>query len=170
MSEAILDPEYWRKRRDSAPEDAKHHAIFLCPLGRWKAIEAKHREILAKHINFADSILDAGCAWGRLLTLLPSNWGGAYLGVDLSPDFIDEAIASYPDHYWARWDLRQLDSLPKKYLPATKFDWAVMISIRPMILRYAGTDDWERVESQVRKVAKRILYLEYDERDEGKIE
>lgn len=167
MSEAISDPRYWRRRLREAGQ--LHHAIFKCPLERWQRIEAKHREILKEKIGPNDSILDVGCGWGRLLTLLPETWRGYYLGLDLSPEFIELAKRHHPWRLFAVADIRQSYT----YDVRTEFklyDWAILISIRPMMKRHLGDEEWSKVEANVRKVAKQLLYLEYDENDEGSIE
>jgi hypothetical protein len=51
-----------------------------------------------------------------------------------------------------------------------KWDWAILVSVRPMIRRNMGDDVWAQMESEVRKVATRLLYLEYDPSDEGSVE
>jgi hypothetical protein len=160
--ELIFDPNYWKRRLREANE--RHQAIFKCPKDQWEAIENKHREILKRHIMPHDSILDAGCAWGRLLTLLPKEWVGDYLGVDLSPDFIELARKEHPAHIFEIGDLRYLSSgvLVKKV-----YDWAVLISIRPMIKRHQGEEVWQEIEDRLPTVADKILLLEYDVSDEG---
>ena len=169
MTRPILEPEFWRERLAKAQQRGKlHEAVYLCPEEQWKKIEAKHREILAKHIGFADSVLDAGCGWGRLLTLMPKQWGGMYVGVDLSPDFIDLAVEKWgvtQERVFARADLRNLG-----WLWSGQLDWAVLISIRPMVKRELGDAVWEEMEKEIRRVAKRLLYLEYDPECEGFVE
>lgn len=165
MSELISDPRYWARRLRDAKKGDLHHAIFQCPKDRWLAIEAKHRQILAKQVREKDFVLDAGCGWGRLLTLMPDHWAGHYIGIDLSPDFIKMAKAGYahePRFGFSVWDLRQLDTLDMVH-----FDLAVMISIRPMIKRHLGEEVWAGIEGQLRKRATRLLYLEYDPDDKG---
>lgn len=162
MSEPIDRPEYWRKRLHDA--DDRHHAIFRCPLDRWQRIEDKHRSILARHIRPGDSVLDAGCGWGRLLSLMPSFWHGRYLGVDLSPDFVALADTEHPQHLFSVADLRDLSHI------RTPFHWAVLISVRPMVRRNMGEAEWGKMERELRRVASRLLFLEYDETDEGNVE
>jgi SAM-dependent methyltransferase len=165
MPKPILDPAFWRERLASAKEP--HHAIFVCPGEQWRRIEAKHREILARTIGPADSVLDAGCGWGRLLGLMPEGWGGYYLGVDLSPDFIaaakPRAVHQRREFYCA--DLRDLD-----FLESGGFDWAVAVSVRPMVRRELGEETWRQMERELRRVARRRLYLEYDPDCEGFVE
>lgn len=163
--ERISEPSYWRERlRQARTSGHLHEAIFRCSADAWRRIEEKHRLILAERIGQNDSVLDCGCGWGRLLDLMPRGWGGAYLGIDLSVDFVDEARLRHERPFVVA-DLRDLEG---HHLP--QFDWAVLISMRPMIRRNLGGEEWDRCEAEVRKHAKRLLYLEYDENDEGSLE
>lgn len=165
MSEEIFDPVYWQRRMLKATE--QHHAVFRCPKVKWDAIAEKHKSILAKHINPTDSVLDVGCGWGRLLELMPEDWCGDYTGIDLSPDFLRKARATYPKRDFRLMDARDLSSLYKEGL---EFDWAILVSIRPMIINYKGIDEWQVVEYNINLLTDRTLFLEYDEKHEGKIE
>ena len=162
MSEEIFDPTYWQRRLLKATQP--HHAIFKCPEDRWRRIEAKHREILAAEIAPTASVLDVGCGWGRLLTLMHEEWVGDYLGVDLSPDFIRLARANYPSRAFICGDMRDIGLVQRV------FDWAVLVSIRPMIINNKGLETWEKIEANLESVATNILYLEYDELDNGSVE
>ena len=164
MVEPILDLDYWAERMRTAKEE--HHAIYRCPLDQWRRIEDRHRQILAQHIRSHESVLDAGCGWGRLLDLMPKRWIGGYCGVDLSPDFIATARCRWPIFEFHEGDLRNV--LPK--FPPAIYEWGVMISMRPMVKRNLGDEVWAKMEAQIRRVARRLLYLEYDEADRGSIE
>lgn len=164
--ELIASPAYWQRRIREAPADAFHHSIFKCNTDQWRRIEEKHREILANLITPTDSILDAGCGYGRLLTLMPPTWTGTYYGVDLSPDFIDLARDRYPTRSFFVGDLRALGFLPI----VNRCEWAVLISIRPMVKRNLGDDVWAEMEEELRRVARKLLYLEYDPGDGGHVE
>lgn len=164
MTEPINDPLYWKQRLATAVE--RHHSIFRCDKERWLRIEAKHREILAKVVHPEWSVLDAGCGYGRLLTLIPKNWRGWYQGVDISPDFVQLARTEWPRHDWHQFqvgDLRSLSFIDRS------FDVAVLISIRPMVRRNLGEEEWDKMERELKRVAKRLLYLEYDENDPGEL-
>jgi cyclopropane fatty-acyl-phospholipid synthase-like methyltransferase len=171
MTEPILDPQYWKQRLDAAHE--LHHAIFRCDKARWERIEDKHRLLLAEHIRPGQSVLDCGCGWGRLLTLLPNEWchdlHSHYLGIDLSPDFINLALAQYGITRRRRFQVADLLNLPVES-KHWNYDWAVLISIRPMIRRNLGDEAWDKMEKNIRKVANRLLYLEYDELCNGFVE
>lgn len=161
----ILNPLYWKERLVEANTSSAnlHHAIFKCPLSVWQRIEERHKSLLKKYISVDDHILDVGCGWGRLLTLLPETWKGCYLGIDISPDFIQLARSLYRRPFI-------LNDITKP-LPYAKglFDVAIMISMRPMIKRNLGDEVWNRVQKNVFEVSSKILFLEYDQNDEGEV-
>lgn len=164
MSKPIFDPNYWRLRAIGAAQP--HHAVFVCDTERWLRIARKHTELLLQHVGDHTSILDAGCGYGRLLSMMPVTWQGPYVGVDISPHFISMARSTYATHFSARFvfaDLREIDL-------QERFDLAVCISLRPMVVREAGQAEWDKIEAAIRRHASRILYLEYDEHDGGSLE
>lgn len=161
MTEPINDPLYWKQRLVTATE--RHHSIFRCDLARWLRIENKHREILARTVHPRSSVLDAGCGYGRLLNLMPADWQGYYQGIDLSPDFIELARKEHPQRDFRVADLRAIP-----FLSGT-FDYTVLISIRPMVKRNLGDEEWEKMECELKRVARTLLFLEYDEDDNGEL-
>lgn len=205
LPERVWDEKYWQERWElSQRVGQKHHAVFRCGEARWREIENKHREILARHIKEHDSVLDCGCGWGRLLELLPDRrvWSGPYMGVDLSPRFIHVALTEMVPRLVAKrqagaaftvgkleelsrivplfvdhggplttdpGEIDKSEPIPPPPLPR-KWDWAVMVSVRPMIIRNQGQEAWDGMEREIRKVANRLLYLEYDPFDEGSVE
>lgn len=162
MPEAILEPSYWKKRLETSHE--LHHAIFRCSNEQWDKIAEKHKRILANVVLPESSVLDVGCGWGRLLTLLPDSWIGCYVGVDLSPDFIRMANDMFPANMFLCHDMLQPLNL------AARFDFGVFISVRPMVKRNCGESTWMLMESNVRKLCDKLLYLEYDPEGEGYLE
>lgn len=164
MTEPILDKNYWKDRLEGA--NHPHEAVFKCPLPLWGKIEFAHKRILKHHIQSNASILDCGCGWGRLLELLPAEWKGKYLGIDVSPDFIALAEDSYPQHEFKIGELIPVLT----HLGRAKYDWAVLISIRPMIRRNLGEEAWDQTEKVIRKQARKLLFLEYDPEDRGRVE
>lgn len=163
MSEPISDPGYWKTRLMKAQDAGElHRSIFVCPVSRWQKIEEAQRRSLQKLLLPNDRILDAGCGYGRLLTLLPASWQGVYLGLDLSPDFVDLAKATHPGYSFCVGSLLDLSTLREQ-----DWDWAICVSMRPMIRRNLGGEVWDEMEQNLRQVAKRLLFLEYDETDAG---
>jgi len=169
MKEAIFNQDYWADRLEQAKNKGLiHHAIFKTPKDNWERVWRKHDEILRRHVGEDTSILDIGCGWGRLLSLLPSEWVGHYLGIDLSSDFIEIAKTEYPLHSFLNHDVREpiQCGIGQPY----KYDLAILISFRPMIIRNAGQETWDKIKANIFERSDRILYLEYDENDEGTVE
>lgn len=162
MVEAISDVGYWRDRLHKAK--LQHHAIYMCGQAEWDAIADKHREILAKLVGAHDSVLDAGCGWGRMLTLMPTDWSGDYCGIDLSPDFIRMAKTEYPQTDFQVGDLRDLSGLGDKV-----YDWAILISIRRMVINNMGQSAWDQMEGQLKQHARRLLFLDYERDNVGEV-
>lgn len=166
MTNPIDAPDYWRQRLAEAEAAGQlHHAVFCCREPQWRAIEARHRAILARHVVATESVLDAGCGYGRLLDLLPKEWAGDYLGLDLSPDFVELAQRRYPGRRFVAADLRDLRFLSGREM----WDWCVLVSVRGMVLREMGADAWRRMEAELRRVSRRLLVLEYGADDEGEV-
>lgn len=164
MTEPILEPGYWSERMVMARGRGKlFHAVYEADPDYWAAIEKKHREIIAKYITPGSSILDVGCGWGRLLTLMPPDWYGNYLGIDLCPDFLAEAVKNYPNRLFVLGDAAKV--LPK--LNGSRCHWAILVSVRAMIQRNLGMEYWCQFHRAVAGACYNILYLEYDPNDEG---
>lgn len=174
MPEPIFTPEYWGKRlRDAQLRRELWKSVFVCHEERWLAIEAKHREILARVVEPRWDVFDAGCGYGRLLNLMPPAWEGSYLGCDVSRDMVDLARERHTktlslegkSPLFITHDLRERNEL----IDDGEYDLAVMISVRPMVVRNMGQGEWAKMEAEIKRVAKRLLYLEYDPADEGEL-
>lgn len=162
----VADPDYWQWRLQKAEASGyRHKALYYVPLNTWRLIERQHRKILRMKIGNNDSVLDVGCAWGRLLDLLPTTWNGKYLGIDVASGLVELAQEQHPNHQFKVGDVRQ--ELPQ--LQHQAFDWAVMISVRSMIIRNLGQQTWDEVERELRRVCWRLLFLEYDPKDVGEV-
>lgn len=172
MTLPVCDISFWKERLENAKR--LHHSIFLCNQDVWDKIEAKHVEILARTIEPWASVIDCGCGYGDILDLMPSGWIGPYLGVDISPDLLMKALTTPHKHPGAflQADLRELSKKVRGYgrTESYKFDWAIIRSIRGMIQRNVGNDVWDQMEVEIRKVARHLLYLEYDPADNGSVE
>lgn len=157
----IFDVEFWAARlRTAIDRDKLYHAVWVGGEDLWHAAARKHKAILGGIVAPGMSILDVGCGWGRLLTLLPPRWHGTYVGIDIVPAFLGLARAAFPQHTFLEHDARE--PIPGGY------DLAVLVSIRAMVQE--NSEDWPRMEANVRAAARRILYLEYDADDPGRLE
>lgn len=166
MAEDIFNPQYWSDRlaRAVAREQA-YYAVFEGPVERWNEGRRRQEQLLVQHVKKYTSVLDVGCGWGRLLGIMPEGWEGYYRGIDICPEFIELARRAWPGkHFWIL-DVRED---PGYYARngGLKFDLAVCCSIKPMVLRNAGREEWDRIEANLRRVADEILLLGYDELDD----
>lgn len=166
MTEPILSKGYWSSRIETARKKGViHESVFRCSLSQWEAVEEKHKQILKRILKPTDRILDAGCAYGRLLSLLPEEWQGEYVGIDHSPEFIALARQQHPTGLFLVADLQNLSLFFQE-----SFDIAILISIRPMMIRNLGQEKWDKMEKEIRRVSKKLLFLEYDPNCEGFLE
>ena len=181
MDRDVQNPEYWKTRLYEASEAHEpHRALYITDRDTWANLEMYHRGILAHHIKPGDRILDAGCGWGRLLTLLPTSWytqvgqghsgthrsgyRGNYYGIDISPDFIAKAKETNANQIMVQFQVGSLLELPKHWEREgfKEFDWAIAIAVRSMITNYVGKDVWEAMQRNILEVSKRLLVLSYD--------
>lgn len=162
----VFRPSFWRARlQNAAAEGLPWRALFNTDADTWAACEARHRAILAEHVRPDDGILDAGCAYGRLLDLLPPGWRGAYHGVDLAAAFIEKARADHPGRDFTVLDLRDLRDLPGVKV----WDWGIAVSVKRVIAGHAGAACWAGIEAELRRLCKRLMFLDYDPNDQPEI-
>lgn len=159
MTEPIFETGYWRRRLQKNPKDEDlYKSVYICTADTWEEIGLRHKKVLAEKVGPQTTILDAGCGYGRLLTLLPEEWHGRYLGLDLSPDFVRLAKKIHRDFEFQQADLRNLN-----FLKDHSFDLGILISIRQMVISNVGIEAWEWIDRELRRVCKDILILEYGE-------
>ena len=154
-------PEDWRRRIQEvmAKDQPLYVAVFNTNLTEWQSFKKTHAEALRRTVQPSDSVLDAGCAYGRLLNLLPSWWRGAYLGIDLSPDFIALAKAFHPDRDFVVGDLIDVERL----VAGRRFDWAILLSVDNDEEKY-----WRARLLKIRRVVDRLLLLNFHKDDPKK--
>lgn len=154
--EEVTKTDYWKERITKA--HSAHHSVYLASDVLWEYIWNAHKEIMRVNLKSKDKILDAGCGYGRLAPFFEN-----YTGVDFSPDFIEWAKREHPDKTFLQADLKALPFKDKE------FDWAICISIRHMIIGYVNSEEWGKMETELRRVAKKILILEYSEPEKYEI-
>lgn len=156
MSEPIFDPAYWRTRLAKAYETERAWAaVFDLSHRAWDAMRDRHKAFLRTHIKRDDAVLDIGCGWGRLLGMMPEFWlRNVYHGVDLSPDMIDMAQRIYPEYPFTIHDIRDPIVLPRK------FDVAVCIGIRHMILAHMSEAVWNQMLRNIRPHVRQVICME----------
>ena len=77
----------------------------------------QYRRILSRLIQPTDSVLDVGCGYGSLLSVIGEC---DYTGVDLVSSFLDEARWRHPGHRFITTDVMRLSG---------QYDWVVGLGI-----------------------------------------
>lgn len=153
MNKEINNPAFWADRLKQAKMNGHlHYSVYLANDRWWKRILDAHLKIIREYIKPTESVLDAGCGYGRL-----SEYFNNYLGIDFSPDFIQEAKTLFPNKNFELQDLRKL---PYK---KGQFDWGVLDSVKHMIIGNLGMEEWEKMQKEIKRVCKKVLILEYGE-------
>lgn len=148
MTDPIDNLDFWKQRIRRAKREHRNYAVYLASKTLWEEIEAQNASTLRNTVS--GRVLDVGCGYGRISPLIRD-----YTGVDFSPDFIEWAKELYPDKMFMVADIR---NLPFK---DNEFDWAVCASIKQMVIKNLGIGEWQKMEKEIRRVAKKILILEY---------
>lgn len=152
----IFDPEFWRKRM-AAATNLRDAVYSGAGDGKWEEMDDLWRKALARNLAADTAVLDVGCGYGRLLDLMPSHWRGWYLGVDISPEFIDLARKGrHSDRTFEVHDFRN-----RAYRLEGGFDLAICGMLRGMI-RGREPEAWPAIEENIRRCAKNVVYLEVD--------
>jgi ubiquinone/menaquinone biosynthesis C-methylase UbiE len=142
--------EFWKERIDTAQKD--HYSVYVTGHDDWNRINEAHRDIFDKEIQPNESVLDAGCGYGRWAQRFNN-----YMGVDFSPDFIAKARKENHDKLFMVANLKELPFSDKT------FDVAFCVSIKKMIIDNLGEDEWFHMEQELKRVAKKVLLLEYED-------
>ena len=158
MPRPIESPQFWEQRIKEAAEGRDSRCIFYQATPYvWDEIDKAHKKIIQENVN--GKVLDAGCGLGRI-----SEWiNGEYIGVDLMPFFIEKARILYPEREFLVADLRKLPFKDKE------FDWAICLSIKGMMIRDLGKEEWQKMETELKRVSKKILILDYNNPEQCEI-
>lgn len=148
--------QFWSDRLNQARASENiRESVYLTTNEDWKLLDSTHINILKRYIRPTDTVLDAGCGFGRASDLIP----GIYTGIDSHEEFIVEARKLYPNRKFIVGDLFNLQ------LEGT-YNWAVCISIKAMVINNLGYDKWEKMQQQLLRITiKGILCLEYGVKD-----
>lgn len=156
MQKPVEQVNFWKERLELAKKQGNiHYSVYLANPTLWKTINDTHKEIIQKEILPSDNVLDIGCGYGRMSELLEN-----YTGVDISPDFIDEARKLYPTKTFMVADISKLPFDTKQ------FDVGVAVSIKNMILGNVGEERWLEIEREIKRVCKKVLILEYGQTED----
>lgn len=144
--------EFWKERIKTA--QMEHFSVYVTTPDKWDNINQAHQAIFKEMIEPGKKVLDAGCGYGRWASWFNPE---SYVGVDFSPDFIAKAKEQNPD---CRFLVANLKELP---FGQYEFDWAFCVSIKRMVIDNLGEAEWERMLKELKRVAKQVLILEYED-------
>jgi len=148
----VSDDAFWKARIISALDRKHfHYSVYDAPDALWDEIKSIHRPIIERETRDLNT-LDAGCGYGRAMRWVT----GPYTGVDNSPSLLGYARRAYPAAFFVDGDLRALP------FEDGEFDIAFCISMRRMVCENLGTAEWERMAKELKRVARRVFLLEYE--------
>jgi SAM-dependent methyltransferase len=151
----VSSADFWRTRinRTLAQGRDIHAAIFDTDDENWNRQQTQTKSILPKYVRPGEMLLDVGCGYGAVYECMPPNV--IYTGIDLSPDLIQMALFRHPDVAFHVGDIKHLPYGTKS------FDIVVCRSMRHMILENFVAGEWECMFQEIKRVTRRILFLEY---------
>lgn len=149
MQKPINKIEFWRQRIFTAAKE--HYSVYITSDANWRDINTSHEKVLKEKIGDS-KVLDAGCGYGRWSPLFEN-----YTGVDFSPDFIEKAKIKFPKKKFIQANLKELP------FADGEFDWAFCVSIKRMVEDNLGKEEWGLMEKELKRVAKKVLILEYED-------
>jgi len=144
MSE-FSTPEFWQKR---IQENHGKLKAAVQSVDDWPRTEEGHKKIMASHLT--GKVIDLGCGYGRVIDFLPDTVT-EYLGIDVCPEFIEEAKKLYPSHNFILGDFRK----DLSHIKDQEFDWALIIGCYS---KQTGPFR-DELEKTARRVAKKTLIL-----------
>ena len=150
---ATIDVRFYQERLKDAKGNAPDAIIENLD---WEEMDKKHWGLIEKHIGFADNVIDIGCGAGRLAKYFRKD---RYVGIDFIPEFIKTCKEENPHKKFEVVDINF--DLPFDEL---EFDWAIVASIKGTMFNGDEGDPlnvWPPFEKRIKKIAKKILVLEY---------
>lgn len=151
--------EFWDQRILEAKEEGDlRSSVFKT--NEWSHIDGAHKNVLDQYVGCSDSVLEAGCGYGRSIDLMAPF--KEYLGIDQTPGFIDLARRSR-SYTFPHIDFH-LGVLPGclRCDSNNSYDWVVCISLMVMIISNLGWGKWDAIQKELLRVSKNgVLCLEY---------
>ena len=153
----VLDTEFWRRRLVEAHATGRglHSAVFNTDPENWNRLQNDTAGYLQRHLKRGMKVLDAGCAYGPLYDIIQESV--RYIGIDISPDFIEIAKFRHPDIDFRVGDICNLPEFQGKY-----FDLVICRSVKNMIQDNEGDTLWEKMQAELLRVGRHLLLIGYD--------
>lgn len=156
MRKTVNTLDFWKERIETATEE--RYSVYVTSPGDWSRLNEEHKKILDKEAM--GLVLDAGCGYGRWAQHFDPQ---RYIGIDFSPDFIALAKKRFTNHLFFRCRMEEIP-FPNNY-----FDSAFCVSIKEMIVENRGEKAWKDIERELKRVAKKVIILEYTNPDKYEV-
>lgn len=146
--------DFWRTRIKQAKDAGLPIDFAMAASGfDWGVIDKEHSSRIFKYATRNSKILDVGCGYGRT-----AHWFADenYTGIDFVSEFVDEAHKRHPNKRFLVGNITE--ALPFK---DKEFDIALLISVKRVIAPVVGEKVWGVVEKELKRVAKKVIILEY---------
>lgn len=153
----VTEDSFWKERLEKCGDNYPF-AVYEVSGGDWLKIEQAHKEIMEAW-NVSGRVLDAACGYGRIA----DNFNN-YVGVDISPTLIDKAKQLNPGKEFICANIKE--GLPFR---DREFDWAICVSLKEMLIREEGQEYWNECLKELKRVANKVLILEYSKLTEHEI-
>lgn len=152
----VTTEKFWKQRLLNAHVTGRglHTAVYDTDPENWDNIQNQTRNLIHKYASNKSVILDAGCAYGPLYSLIPN--GAAYVGIDISPDFIEIAGLRNPGADFRVGDLSNLKEFPDRF-----FDLTICRAVENMLKENNQGQLWERIRRELIRVSNTVLLMDY---------
>lgn len=143
----FCDRSFWERR-------LKEHGTFERAVQNvhWNEVNPEQAKIFNQFVS--GNVLDVGCGYGRAIPLLKTDVD--YIGIEITPAFIEEAKARYPSNRFLLQDARKMT------FDDNSFDWGLAIGIADSIY-------WPEIKKEMQRVCKKILILRCEQPKEYEI-
>lgn len=149
----VSDPGYWADRIAKCGGDL-HRAMFEGNADQMSQVHERQRQRIAGiGIQPNDAILDIGCGYGRLLTLLPSDWHGDYFGFDISQEFITIARVLHPGRNFMVADGRSVKL-------RGKYKYGIALWVSAMLQANEQKQTWDAMVANLGQCTERIVAID----------
>ena len=136
----FCNPTFWEERY----KKSNNYSQAIQAISDWNAVGEEQKKVCEQFIE--GKVFDAGCGYGRIIEFLPWSKITEYIGMDITPIFIEEAKRLYPNHKFILGDIRNTGFNDKV------FDWGIVIGIADSIY-------WPEMEKELKRICKKLLIL-----------
>lgn len=149
---SIVDPAYGIERLRLVKNTRTAHSVeYDVSESQWERIQGIHKSIILEVVPEESSVLHVACACGLLANAVPDR---AYEGVDVCRELIRFARGLNP-----RTNFHVVEDYRSLPFPERTFDFAVVRSFDGTIKRQLGFGYWRQVETEILRVADRLIIL-----------